>query len=180
MAVDDTMNTVVMILSLVSEILSIIAKFRNHFNNKRGSWAFKLIIVVSIAVITCTFVRKNITEVPNVVGKTYSDACNILSNNGLNYSLVLDSGNYVVEQEPVAGTIVQKDTKVKLVTEPSGNNSEVRQSWEQDLDVSYGNIAITFKDTSIILSNEGKTVQCYGNVIKNYVVKEAYLLNTGD
>ena len=65
------MKTVVMILSLVSEIISIIAKIRNHYNNKRGSWAFKLIIVVSIAVITCTFVRKNITEVPNVVGKTY-------------------------------------------------------------------------------------------------------------
>lgn len=37
LAVDDTMNTVVMILSLVSGILSIIAEFRNHFNNKRES-----------------------------------------------------------------------------------------------------------------------------------------------
>ena len=175
LAVDDTMNTVIMILSIVGGVLAIVAEFRNHSEKRKNSWVIKFIIIVSVGVVVCTFVRKNITQVPNVVGKTYQDACNILSNNGLNYNLVIDKGNYVMEQEPNAGTIVQKNTKVQLVTESVVNNSEAKQSWENNLNIQYGNVAITFKDTSILLIDEGKTIQCYGNVIKNYIVKEAYL-----
>lgn len=108
--------------------------------------------------------------------KTYSDACNILSNNDLSYNLVLDNGIYVMEQDPVAGTIVKRNSRVELVTEPIGNNAEVKRIWEESLDVSYGNIAVTFKDTNIILEDSGKTVQCYGNVLEDYTVKKAYLL----
>lgn len=63
-----------------------------------------------------------------------------------------------------------------MVTEPIGNNAEVKRIWEESLDVSYGNIAVTFKDTNIILEDSGKTVQCYGNVLEDYTVKKAYLL----
>ena len=89
LAVDDTMNTVIMILAIVSGVLSIVAEFRNQSEKRKNSWVIKFIIIVSIGVIACTFVRKSITQVPNVVGKTYQDACNILSDNGLNYNLVL-------------------------------------------------------------------------------------------
>lgn len=74
---------------------------------------------------------KNITQVPDIVGKTYSDACNTLSNNDLSYNLVLDNGIYVMEQDPVAGTIVEKNSRVELVTEPIGNNAEVKRIWEE-------------------------------------------------
>ena len=176
LAVDDTMNTVIMILAIVSGVLSIVAEFRNQSEKRKNSWVIKFIIIVSIGVIACTFVRKSITQVPNVVGKTYQDACNILSDNGLNYNLVLDNGVYVMEQNPAAGTIVEKNFQVELVTEPIGNNAEVKRIWEESLNVSYGNVAVTFKDTNIILEDAGKTVQCYGNVLKDYTVKKAYLL----
>lgn len=172
LTVDDTMNTVVMILSIVSGILAIIAEFKTHAK----SWGVKLIIIVSIIVVACTVVRKNVTQVPNVVGKTYQDACNILSNNKLNYNLVLDNGVYVMEQDPVAGTIVETNFQIELMTEPIGNNPEVKHIWEQSLNGLYGNVAVTFKDTNIILDDAGKTVQCFGNVIENYTVKKAYLL----
>lgn len=175
LAVDDTMNTVIMILAIVSGVLSIVAEFRNQSEKRKNSWVTKFIIIVSIGVIACTFVRKNITQVPNVVGKTYQDACNILSDNGLNYNLVLDNGVYVMEQNPAAGTIVEKNFQVELVTEPIGNNAEVKRIWEESLNASYGNVAVTFKDTNIILEDAGKTVQCYGNVLKDYTVKKAYL-----
>lgn len=126
--------------------------------------------------VACTVVRKNVTQVPNVVGKTYQDACNILSNNKLNYNLVLDNGVYVMEQDPVAGTIVETNFQIELMTEPIGNNPEVKHIWEQSLNGLYGNVAVTFKDTNIILDDAGKTVQCFGNVIENYTVKKAYLL----
>lgn len=176
LTVDETMNTVTMILSIVSGILAIVAEFKIRSRRNKKSWVIKLIIIVSIIVVTCTVVRKNITQVPDIVGKTYSDACNILSNNDLSYNLVLDNGIYVMEQDPVAGTIVKRNSRVELVTEPIGNNAEVKRIWEESLDVSYGNIAVTFKDTNIILEDSGKTVQCYGNVLEDYTVKKAYLL----
>lgn len=173
-AVDDTMNTVAMILSLVSGILAIAAEF--GIRSKKHSWIIKLVIIVSILVVACTLVRKKITQVPDVVGKTYQDACIILSNNGLSYNLILDNGVYVMEQEPVAGTIVEKHSQVELMTEPIGNNPEVKRMWEESLEVAYGNVAITFRDTNIILADAGGTVQCYGNILDNYKVKKAYLL----
>ena len=176
LTVDETMNTVTMILSIVSGILAIVAEFKIRSRRNKKSLVIKLIIIVSIIVVTCTVVRKNITQVPDIVGKTYSDACNILSNNDLSYNLVLDNGIYVMEQDPVAGTIVKRNSRVEMVTEPIGNNAEVKRIWEESLDVSYGNIAVTFKDTNIILEDSGKTVQCYGNVLEDYTVKKAYLL----
>ena len=176
LTVDETMNMVTMILSIVSGILAIVAEFRIRSRRNKKSWVVKLIIILSIIVVTCTVVRKNITQVPDIVGKTYSDACNTLSNNDLSYNLVLDNGIYVMEQDPVAGTIVEKNSRVELVTEPIGNNAEVKRIWEESLNVSYGNVAVTFKDTNIILEDAGKTVQCYGNVLKDYTVKKAYLL----
>ena len=89
LTVDETMNMVTMILSIVSGILAIVAEFRIRSRRNKKSWVVKLIIIVSIIVVTCTVVRKNITQVPDIVGKTYSDACNTLSNNDLSYNLVL-------------------------------------------------------------------------------------------
>ena len=143
LAVDDTMNTVIMILAIVSGVLSIVAEFRNQSEKRKNSWVIKFIIIVSIGAIACTFVR---------------------------------NGVYVMEQNPAAGTIVEKNFQVELVTEPIGNNAEVKRIWEESLNVSYGNVAVTFKDTNIILEDAGKTVQCYGNVLKDYTVKKAYLL----
>lgn len=174
LGVDNTINTVAMILSFVSGILAVVAEFSIH--SKKSGWVVKLIIIVSIIVIACTFVRKNIVQVPNVVGKTYQDACNILSNNELNYNRVIDKNFYVMEQEPIAGTIVKKNSRVEVVTKPIGNDEEVKRLWEESLNVDYGNIAITFEDTNIILGDMGRTVQCFGSVLKNYTVKEAYLI----
>lgn len=174
LTVDDTMNTVALILSLVSGILAIAAEF--GIRSKKHGWLIKLIIIVSILVVVCTLVRKNIAQVPNVVGKTYQDACSILSNSGLNYNLVLDNGVYVMEQEPVAETIVKRNFQVELMTEPIGNNPEVKRIWEESLGVTYGNVAITFRDTNIILEDSSGTVQCFGNILKDYTVKKAYLL----
>lgn len=69
LTVDETMNTVTMILSIVSGILAIVAEFKIRSRRNKKSWVIKLIIIVSIIVVTCTVVRKNITQVPDIVGK---------------------------------------------------------------------------------------------------------------
>jgi len=176
LSVDETVNVVVMIISIVSGIAAIVSEIRMHKEQKKNTWILKCIVIVSILTIACTVARRNITEVPNVVGKTYQDACNILSSNGLNYNLVLDNGVYVMEQNPVAGAVVEKDSQVELITQPIGNNPEVKDIWVGSLGVDYGNVAITFKDTEIILENDGKTAECYGPIITDYTVKKAYLL----
>lgn len=62
LTVDETMNTVTMILSIVSGILAIVAEFKIRSRRNKKSWVIKLIIIVSIIVVTCTVVRKNITQ----------------------------------------------------------------------------------------------------------------------
>ena len=59
LTVDETMNMVTMILSIVSGILAIVAEFRIRSRRNKKSWVVKLIIIVSIIVVTCTVVRKN-------------------------------------------------------------------------------------------------------------------------
>lgn len=176
LSVDETINMVVMIISIVSGIAAIVSEIRVQKEQKKNTWIWKCIIIASILVIVCTVARSNMAEVPNVVGKIYQDACHILSDSELNYNLVRDNGVYVMEQKPVAGTIVDKDSFVELITQPIGNNSEVKKIWEESLGVDYGNVAITFKDTSLILAEEGTTKECYGPVITDYTVKKAYLL----
>lgn len=176
LSMDETVNMVVMVISIVSGIAAIVAEIHVKREQKINAWIWKCIIIASILVIACTIARRNITEVPNVVGKTYQDACHILSDNGLNYNLVRDNGVYVMEQNPVAGTVVEKDSFIELITQPIGNNPEVKKEWETSLGVDYGNVAITFKDTELILAEEGKTKECYGPIITDYTVKKAYLL----
>lgn len=124
-----------------------------------------------------TVTRRNLVEVPNVTGKTYQDACNILSSHELNYTLAVDNGLYVMEQNPIAGTVAEKGTKVELMIEPIGNNAEVKETWEKELNAEYGNLAVTFKRVEITLTGDtGETISCFGPVIYDYEVKEAYLV----
>lgn len=173
---DELFNQIVTIIAIAGGIMAIVFELKKPKEDKKKKWIYKCIIVVSILVIISTVIRDKITKVPSVVGRTYQDACNILSRYELGYNLVLDNGVYVVEQNPDAGTIVEKNTKVELYTEPIGNNPEVRAEWEKNLNVDFGNIAISFMDKDIILTDEGKTKACYGTIVDEYKVKYAYLL----
>ena len=141
LSVDETINIVVMIISIVSGIAAIVSEIKIHKKHKKNTWITKCIFLVSILVIICTVARRNITEVPNVVGKTYQDACNILSNNGLNYSQVLDVGAYVMEQNPIAGTIVEKDSQVELITQERTKETNLQKT-EEEL---WKSIEVNFK-----------------------------------
>lgn len=128
---DELFNQIVTIIAIASGIIAIVFELKKPKEYKKKKWIYKCIIVVSILVIISAVIRDKITKVPSVVGRTYQDACNILSRYELGYNLVLDNGVYVVEQNPDAGTIVEKNTKVELYTEPIGNNPEVRAEWEK-------------------------------------------------
>lgn len=173
---DEATNTGAMIISIVSGVIAIVVEIRKHKAEQKGSWIWKCIIIVSILVILGTITRKNLTEVPDVVGYTYEDAKGILVKYELKYNLVVDKGLYVVEQNPVARTPVRKGTKVELSTERNGNNAELRDGWKGSLNGGYGNVAITFKDMDIVLMDEGQTLECFGPQITNYNVERAFLV----
>lgn len=134
--------------------------------------------------ITVNSYLKNISDklkskviVPDVVGHTYQNACNILSDNQLKYNLILDNGVYVMEQNPVAGTEVEIGTMIELKTEPIGNNPDVRQQWINDMQiVDFGNIEIRFRNTITMLYEESRQVECFGPNIDKFEVQDAYLL----
>lgn len=163
-------------ISIVSGICAIVAEIRRYNHIGKGSWFFKLIIFVAMLVVLGTLVKSNLTSVPDVEGHTYENACNILSDYGLKYSLVAEEGTYIVEQNPSKGTIVEKGIKVELRTASIGNNPEVRKKWEYTLNVDFGNIAVSFEEKIIELSNGDETVECIGTPITNYEVLQAYLL----
>lgn len=178
MTISDSVNTGITIISVVAGVISIAELFLGwKKGEKHAVFVWGSVIIVAIAVICMTITRRNLTEVPDVVGKTYQDACNILSNHELNYTLVVDNGLYVMEQNPVAGTVIEKGTKVELMTEPIGNNAEVKARWEADKNVEYGTLAVTFKNEEIkLIGDSGEYISCFGPEIFDYEVQEAYLV----
>lgn len=62
LTVDETMNMVTMILSIVSGILAIVAEFRIRSRRNKKSWVVKLIIIVSIIVVTCTVDKNHLID----------------------------------------------------------------------------------------------------------------------
>lgn len=128
MTISNSVNASITIISVVTGIISMAELF---FGIKKGEkntiFIGVTVIIVAIAVIGMTTIRRNLTEVPDVVGKTYQDACNILSSHNLNYTLVEDTGLYIIGQNPDAGTIVDKKTTVELIAEefvPSSEENE--------------------------------------------------------
>ena len=87
LSIDKVFTIIVCILSIVSGIWSFISVRKNMKNKQKRIWGATIIIVVSFLVLICTLIRENLTEVPNVVGKNYQDACHVLSECGLNYNL---------------------------------------------------------------------------------------------
>ena len=129
MTVSDSVNTSITIISIVAWIISMAELFLGwKKGEKHIVFVSVSVIVVAILVVGMTMTRRNLTEVPNVVKKTYQDACNILSSQDLNYTLVEDTGLYVTEQKPTAGTIVDKGTTVELMTEDFTSTSEKNEN----------------------------------------------------
>lgn len=129
MAVSDTTNNGITIISIAVGVISFAQIIRGWGNGeKHGCFAWGTVIIVAIAVNGMTMIRRNLTEVPDVVWKTYQDACNILSSHELNYTLVEDTGLYIVGQNPESGRIVDKKTTVELITEEFKSSSEENEN----------------------------------------------------
>ncbi len=173
--IDENINTALTIFSTVGGILGIILGFVPRKTLKIKRWLLTVTIFICVIIFGTTIIRRNIVEVPDVVEKTYQDACNILSSKGLNYTLEVDNGIYVMEQNPAAGEIVKKNTQVELKTEPIGSNPEVINEWLKSLGGECGNISVTFRDSEIILEDNGITKECFGPIITDYEVRKAYL-----
>lgn len=107
-SLDDMIGVAATIISVVSGIVAIVAEVRGGKEQRKRSWVWNGIIFVSILVIVAAIIKRNIVEVPDVVGYTYQDACHVLSSQELKYSLVVDNGLYVTEQTPLAGTVVKE------------------------------------------------------------------------
>lgn len=129
MTISDTVNIGVTIISVVAGIISIVQFILDwKKGEKRTIFVWGVIIIAAIAVIGMTMIRRNLSEVPDVVGKTYQDACNILSSHDLNYVIVEDTGSYIIGQKPTAGTIVNKGTTVELVIEDFTSTTEKNEN----------------------------------------------------
>ena len=170
-------SAVVGVLSLIKEIHVFSAKNMDKGERKKKKIVWACLIVVSIIVASGTLIRKNLTEVPSVVGRTYENACNILSDCDLQYNLIANDGQYVTEQSIPAGTVVTQGTMIELTTDFIGNNADIRKLWEEQLNVEFGDLIVTFARTEIELVDSGKTVACFGPDIFDYEVKSAYLLD---
>lgn len=170
-------SAVVGILALIQEIHVFSAKNVDKGENNKKKIVWACVIVVSFIVASGALIRKNLTEVPSVVGRTYENACNILSDCDLQYNLIANDGQYVTEQSIPVGTVVTKGTMIELTTDSIGSNADIRRLWEEQLDVEFGDLIVTFARTEIELVDSEKTIDCFGPDIFDYEVKSAYLLD---
>ncbi len=173
--INSTVNDIVLVISVLGSLISIVETFK-AFGKKKKIVNGILGLLVCIILFFCSFAKRNLVEIPNVLGKTYQDACNILSENKLNYTLTLDNGLYVIEQNPREGVIVEKGYFVELKTAYIGANEAIIDDWEKTLNKKYGDIEIKFKDISFYIKENGKAIECFGSEIKNLNVQYAYLM----
>lgn len=119
-------NFVITIISVVSGIVAIVEQIRKKRKDERGSWVLVCIVIVSIFFLAGSIMKNRLVKVPNVVGKTYNDACITLSRFGLNYDLTVNGKDmYVYEQGVEPGTIVNRGTKIILYTKRISSSEDV-------------------------------------------------------
>lgn len=164
------------ILSLVSAVIGIVQEVSTNRKKEQRSWIWKIVILISVVVLVNNFIKINFAEVPDVRGYSYENACEMLSERGLRYSLEVDNGRYVTDQMPVAGDVVRRGEEVVLITENIGNNKEVISRWEESINAQLGQVQVCIESNEITLLSNGKTVECVGEKVDNYKVLNAYLI----
>lgn len=105
-------SIVYLIFTVISFVGAVFSLFPNSPNWMKKH--IKVIILFCFCMFITFFVRENMRKVPDVVGRTYENACNILSDYDLKYTLIAGDNLYVTDQKPEAGTIVFKNKEVEL------------------------------------------------------------------
>lgn len=116
--------------------------------------------------------------VPSVVGYSYENASLILNNMGLRCSVIAKNApQYIVEQQPEAGVIIEEGSMVEVETDSIGNRPELVEAWEQALDVDFSRLEMKLKNTEVSVEGFADgTRECYGTYIDDFIVEDLYLL----
>lgn len=111
-------NNIISFFSFLGSVIAIVEVVKTLREQNKILWIRICIgcFVIGVISLSGTAIRKNVVEVPNVIEHTYEDACHMLSDRGLNYTLVAGDGLYVISQNPVVGIVVKKGTIVELQT----------------------------------------------------------------
>lgn len=140
-------------------------------------WVLVCIVIVSIFFWAGSIMKNRLVKVPNIVGKTYNDACITLSRFGLNYDLIVNGKDmYVYEQGVEPGTIVNRGTKIILYTKRISSSENVIDTYANNKELC--SLTITFVEANIILGDiyNDLNVDSYGKVIDDFVISEVRLV----
>ncbi|MGN0513617.1 MAG: PASTA domain-containing protein [Lachnospiraceae bacterium] len=163
---NDVTNMVISILSIVATLFSILILIREKSKKVHEStFIWKVILIVGIIVFVGTKIRDNLVKVPDVVGCTYQNACNMLGSIGLKYSKIVDNDYYIAQQSPMAGEIVTKGTNIELTIEEI-NNVQVPNV-----------VGYTYQNACYILSNYGLKYNLIADK-GEYVVEQSLIEGT--
>lgn len=143
------------------------------------AWTFGAIISVVLAV--CSVAGNYLVCVPDVTGTLYEDARRVLIENRLKYSLLVDNGIHVIDQIPEAGAIVAPGTVVTLTVEETRSSAGAINLFEKKMNVSqHGTLKVSFYEAKAKLESDGNFVDCFGPLLKDFVVVDAYLQHEAD
>lgn len=176
-------------ISTAASLISIIGVFVKKHTDKKDDkkdyntgHAWKTIGLVALAVTfglvaLVTYVGQNLVEVPDVKGYLYEDARHMLVDSNLKYSVLVDNGIYVKEQEPEAGTIVAPGTTVKLTVSQTSCSEEAITYFESEINATdFGNLSVRFYEALVKVVDGAETLRCFGPDFSDFTVAEAYLL----
>ena len=173
---------------IISAIMSVIAVidlisifYRKGEQTKNATISVKqkvIILVCLLLLIGMAALSYFCTRVPDVREKTYEDAVRILSDSGLRYSLDNNKNKmYIDSQDPNAGSIVRRNTKVSLTTKEVSSNPEVIKSIETKIAAEYTTFTANLFEQDIAYYDlDGNKEGCAGLPIENPVIEDAYLI----
>lgn len=181
-SINDGLNVIIGAIAAIIAVINLISIFcRKGDKGKNPTMSIKhktIILICLIFLISINALSYFCTRVPDVTEKTYEDAVRILSDSGLRYSL--DNNNnkmYIDSQDPKAGSIVRRNTKVSLTTKEVSSNPEIIKSIETKIGAEYTTFtANLFEQDIAYYDQDGNKEGCAGLPIADPVIRDAYLI----
>ncbi len=165
-------------ISLASSLLAVLGAISSKKKENVGSFrAWTILSITGIFVTITTLSGHMLVKIPDVTDIYYEDARRILVDSNLKYTVLPDTGLYVLEQNPSANEIVPQGTIVELTVGQTSSSKESIAYFESAINATdFGNLSVQFYESLVKVVDGADNLRCFGPDFSDFTVAEAYLL----
>lgn len=125
---------IIFLIGTIGSLWSIIELVKKKELKKR----IVVVFIMGLCTITLSLISKGTRQVPELVGKTYSQAVQVLVNNDIDFESIQNVSEYkVIDQMPKAGTIQWKNSKVQIEVESKADYEERNREFVEEQEAKH-------------------------------------------